>query len=456
MLSFVLVPLHTATMGTDTYGELSVVYAWFGLFNVILAYGMETAFFRFINKNENKAGVISTSLISLLVSSLLFLSMGMLFKMPLASLLELKESLVIYVVIILTLDALAIIPFARLRALERPVRYSVVKVVTVGINLALNSFFLLLLPKWAVNLPNSYWATLYIPNFQLQYVLVANVLSSGLALIWVGGIYFDIRYRFDKFLWKQLMNYALPVMLAGIAFAINEVFDRILLAKLLDESIAKQEIGKYSACYKLAVFMTLFGTAFRLGVEPFFFSHAQSENPQKTYAQITTYFVVMGSTVFLAVMAFIDPLKELLVQNEAYWEALNIVPLILLAGFCLGIYHNFSVWYKITDRTRFGAYISALGAMLTLVINGMFIPKIGYMASAWATLVAYGSMMCLSYFLGQKHYPIPYNVRKLLFYAGLSITLSLLSFFVFDRNILVGSLFLFLFLALVYKLEGNR
>ena len=253
-----------------------------------------------------------------------------------------------------------------------------------------------------------------------------------------------------------MLKYSLPIMLAGIAFTVNEVFDRILLDRLLPQDIAKAEIGKYSACYKLAVFMTLFGTAFRLGVEPFFFSHANTENPKKAYAQITNYFVIMGSLIFLGVMVFIDPLKRLLVRDAAFWDAMDVVPIILLASFCLGIYHNLSVWYKVTDRTRFGAYISSVGAALTLAINFVFIPKAGYMASAWATLAAYGSMMALSYYFGRKYYPIPYNMRKIVFYLSVSLVFSILSFYVFNRNLIAGSILLLLFLGLVYKMEGDK
>ena len=247
-----------------------------------------------------------------------------------------------------------------------------------------------------------------------------------------------------------MLNYAFPVLIAGIAFTINEVVDKILLTEMVSES----EAGKYGACYKLALFMTLFGTAFRLGVEPFFFSQAKKENPQLTYAQITNYFVIIGSFILLFVVVYIDLLGKLLIRNSTYWEALEIVPIILLASFCLGIYHNLSVWYKITDRTKYGAYISSFGAIITLLINILLIPKIGYLASALATLAAYGSMMMLSYYFGRKHYPIPYNLRKILFYGGISIVFSALSFYVFNRNLIAGSLLLLLFLGLIYKLEG--
>ena len=456
ILSFLLVPLYTAVMNPETYGEISVIFSWFAIFNVVLAYGMETAFFRFFNKHKDKEEVISTSLISLLVSTILFFAVALLFKKNFSKLIDVQESLMFYIIVILALDALTIIPFTWLRANERPLRYSIVKVTSVAINLLMNVFFLVLLPKMVSENAQSIWVAIYKEHFQIEYVFIANVISSGVAFLWVSGIYFESKYRFNNQLLKEMLKYALPILVAGLAFTVNEVFDRVLLNRMLPEDVAKAEIGKYSACYKLAVFMTLFGTAFRLGVEPFFFSHANAKNPQKTYAQITNYFVLMGTVIFLGVIVLIDPLKKLLVRDAAFWEALDVVPIILLGSFCLGIYHNLSVWYKVTDKTKFGAYISSIGALITLIINIGFISKFGYMASAWATLAAYGSMMLLSYYFGRKYYPIPYNMRKILFYLTVSIVFSILSFYVFNRNLIAGSILLLLFLGLVYKMEGDK
>ena len=301
-----------------------------------------------------------------------------------------------------------------------------------------------------------FFVSLYKPNWEIHYVLISNVIASGVTLLILLPTYLKASYTFDFGVWKQMMKYAGPILVAGIAFTINEVLDKILLTELLPSDVAESEVGKYGACYKLALFMTLFGTAFRMGVEPFFFSHANSEKPQKTYAQITNYFVILGSIILLGVIAFIDVLGRLLLHNPVYWEALDVVPIILLASFCLGIYHNLSVWYKVTDRTKFGAYISSVGAIITLVINISLIPKIGYMASALATLAAYGSMMLLSYHFGKKYYPVPYNMRKIVFYLSVSLVFSILSFYVFNRNLIAGSLLFLLFLGLVYKLEGDK
>ncbi|MDC6350571.1 oligosaccharide flippase family protein [Zeaxanthinibacter sp. PT1] len=454
MLSFILVPLYTRVMEPGAYGEVTLIFAWFAIFNVILSYGMETAFFRFYNKEEQKKEVVSTALISLLGSTALFVLTGFLLKDPLVGILNIDAEYFNYFIYILGLDALAIVPFAWLRANEKPMRYAVVKIVNVAINLGLNLFFLLLLPKLATG-GTTIFDSLYVPDFEISYIFISNLLASAITLLIMSRLYFRRPYVFNQRMFKSMMRYGLPVMIAGIAFTVNEVFDRILLSELLPEDIAKSEIGKYSACYKLALFMTLFATAFRLGIEPFFFSHANSENPQKAYAQITNYFVVLGSVILLGVVVYADILKVIIIDG-AYWEAMPVVPIIVLAGFCLGIYHNLSVWYKVTDRTRFGALISIVGAVITIVINVMFIPKIGYYASAIATLAAYGTMLGLSFYFGQQYYPVPYNFRKIIFYGSISILFSVLSFYVFDRNLIVGTILFLVFLFMVYRLEKER
>ncbi len=455
-MSFLLLPLYTGILATTGYGEVSIIFAWFAIFNVLLAYGMETAFFRFYNGEDDKQTVVSTSLVSILVTTILFVFVSFLFQKGISSAIDIPLKFVQYSIVILALDALVIIPFAWLRANEKPMNYAIIKILNVAINLGLNLFFLLLLPKLAANNPEDILSALYKPDFEISYIFIAMLISSAVTLVLMLKLYIRANFKFNKYLWKRMMKYSLPVLIAGIAFTINEVSNRILLDELLPEQIARSEVGKYSACLKLALFMTLFGTAFRMGIEPFFFSHAKTENPQKTYAQITNYFVILGSFILLAVVVFADILKVLFVRDEAYWDAMEIVPIIILASFCLGVYHNLSVWYKITDRTKYGAYISSTGAVLTLLINFIFIPKIGYMASAIATLVAYGTMMSLSYYFGRKHYPIPYNLRKIAFYGGLSILFSALSFYVFNRSLIAGSILLLVFLGLIYKLEGDK
>src|SRR5690606_14600648 len=351
MLSFLLVPLYTTKgvlSSVAEYGEVSVIFSYFVLFNVILAYGLETAFFRFFNKADDKESVTGTSTISLIISSFLFFALAMLFQNQIANYINIPVKYINLVIWILLLDALAIIPFAWFRATQRPMRYAFIKILNVVINISLNLFFLLSLKKLAVN--SSFFEILYKPNFEISYIFIANVMASAITLLFMVPFYSKVKYVFNNELWKSMMRYAFPVLIAGVAFSINETFDRILLKELLPPDIAETDIGMYSACYKISLFMTLFATAYRLGIEPFFFSHAKSENPKKNYAIILEFFVASGSIILLFVVVFADVLKPFIVRSEAYWEAMWVVPIILIANFFLGIYHNLSVWYKITDR----------------------------------------------------------------------------------------------------------
>lgn len=456
MFSFILVPLYTdpKVLNVEEYGEVSIIFSWLVFFNVILSYGMETSFFRFFSKEDHK-NVVSTSTISLFWSSIAFLIIALLGRNYLAKASNIEVEYIVYTIWILVLDALVIIPFSKLRAEKRPMFYALIKVGNVALNLFLNLFFLLWLPKLAANSPNSFISTIYFENFQVGYIFVANIMASFVTFAVLSPSYFKMKWDFDKQLWKKMMQYSLPVMVAGIAFAINETFDRILLDYILPENIAKAEIGAYSACYKLALFMTLFATAFRLGIEPFFFSHSSNENASKTYAQITKYFVIFGSIILLVVVVFADVLKMLIIRDASYWEAMKVVPLIILANFFLGIYNNLSVWYKLTDKTKMGMYISIVGAIITLVLNFLLIPIWSYMGSAIATISAYGTMMLVSYYLGNKYYPIPYDMKKIMSYLGIAIVLSGLSFYVeiFRETYIFGILAIIFFGYFIYKNE---
>ena len=457
MLSFLLVPLYTSekVLGSPAeYGTVSLIFSYFVLFNVILAYGMETAFFRFYNKEKDQNTVIGTSSISLIVSSFLFLVISYLSIDQISQITVIEPRYLKLVIWILFLDALVIIPFAWLRAQTKATTYTIIKLSNVAINLGLNLFFLLALPELSKS--SNFWDSLYIEGYQISYILWANIIASGVTLVMVSPTYIRLRWSFNRQLWMRMMRYAYPVLIAGIAFSINETFDRILLKGLLPAEVADTQIGMYSACYKLALFMTLFATAFRLGVEPFFFSHANTINPQTNYARILEFFVAIGSCILLIVVVFADVLKILIIRSEAYWEAMWIVPIVLMANFFLGIYHNLSVWYKITDRTRYGAIISVIGALVTLVINILFIPKFGFKASAVATLIAYGIMAFISFFLGRRFYPIPYKLKKIGSYLILSSVLAWISFYQLSGNYYFGILAIVVFLLAIYVMEKSN
>ena len=378
--------------------------------------------------------------------------MALIFRHTLAGWSDISVEYITYAIWILTLDALAIIPFSKLRAEKKPLKYASIKMANVSINLLLNVFFLAFLPKLAANNPNGFLSTIYFENFQIGYIFISNLVASFITLLVLIPNYTSISWNFDKVLWKKMMKYGLPILFAGIAFAINEHFDKILLDWM---HVPLSDIGAYAACYKIGMFMVLFRTAYTLGIEPFFFSHASNENAQQTYATITKYFVIFGSFICLFVIVFADLLKRVLVPNPNYWDAMKVVPLIVLANFFLGIYTNLSVWYKLIDKTRIGAYISLVGAAITLILNWLLIPTMSYYGSAIATIAAYGSMMIISYKWGQKHYPIPYDFNKIFSYLGLTILFSAISFYipVLRENYFVKIGLLVVFLYFIYHSE---
>lgn len=430
VISFLLVGLHTQLMPKVSYGEITILLSYMVFFNVVLSYGMETAFFRFYHKDLDKKEVISTSMVSIFWSSILFLSGALLFQKSIASFLEVDKEYVNYAIWILAFDALTIIPFSQLRAEQRPIRYATIKIANVIINMLLNVFFLAILPKLALLNPYGFWSSIYVTDYQIGYVFLANLMASLLTFLVFIPNYIKSNWFFNKVLWKQMIQYGWPILFAGLAFGINEHFDKILLGKLLPEKIAKAEVGAYAACYKIGLFMVLYRTAYTLGIEPFFFSQAGNSNAPQTYATVTKYFVILGSLILLVVVVFADVIKFFLVRQPEYWEAMKIVPLIIIANFFLGIYTSLSVWYKLIDKTIIGAYISVIGALVTLVLNYLLIPKFSYMGSAIATIAAYGSMMLISYFMGRTKYPIPFDMPKILGYLGASILLACVSFYV--------------------------
>ena len=383
----------------------------------------------------------------------MFLAVALLFRTSVSEFLQIDVQYITYVIWILALDAFVIIPFSKLRANQRPLFYAAVKIGNVAVNLGLNLFFLIYLPKLAVSNPDSFWSSIYFKDFQVGYIFVSNIIASLLTLLVLLPNYFHVKWHFDFSLWKRMTKYGFPIMIAGIAFAINDQFDKILLQHLLPPDTAEEQVGIYSACYKLGLFMVLFRTAYTLGIEPFFFSHASNENAKFTYATITKYFVIFGSLMTLGVIVFADVLKLIMIRDSSFWPAMGVVPLIILANFFLGIYTNLSVWYKLTNQTHIGAYISIVGAIITLVLNYLLIPTIGYYGSAIATIAAYGSMMLISYTLGNKYYPIPYDMKKISAYLGISIVFSGVYFYYFRENYFVGIPMLLAFTYFIYYNE---
>ena len=445
-MNLILVRLQTDTLETSSYSDNTTFYVYAAFFNVLLTYGMETAFFRFFTKNKEKDKVFSTVLISLIVSTIAFLLFVILFNSELASLVNLNQTYFNLLIGVLVLDALVVAPFAYLRATGRPIKFTAIKLSNVIIFVILNYFFLWAIPKYGIDFPG------YNPNDLVQYIFVANLVASISTLLLLSPYFFRTKLKFSPTIFKQLLSYGWPIMVAGLAYVINENFDKWLLPELLGKSIN----GAYSGCYKIAVFMTIFIQAFRLGAEPFFYNHAKELNAKETYATIMKYFVILGSLMFVFTVAFLNQFKLLLVQDESYWIAMEIVPIVLLANLFLGIYFNLAIWYKLTDKTRFGMYISIVGAIITITFNYWMIPKIGFMASAWATLIAYGSMVLISYQLGKKHYPVPYDIGRIGGYLIVATVISALSYYSFKDNYYASTILVLVFLGLIFLFEKKE
>ena len=445
LMNFILVPLHTDKLATTSYSDNTTFYVYAAFFNVLLTYGMETAFFRFFNKSNEKTKVFSTTFISLFVTTLIFLITVFLFNAYISEWLNISTKYFKILVGLLVLDTLVVAPFAYLRAIGRPIKFAAIKISNILIYVLLNYFFLWVIPEF--NLQFSW----YDKTDLVQYIFIANLFASIVTLLLLLPYFFKTKIEFSKTIFKQLIGYGWPIMVAGLAYVINENFDKWILPYLTNKDIN----GAYSGCYKIAMFMTIFIQTFRLGAEPFFFSHSKEINAKETYALIMKYFVIAGSFMLLFIISYLDVFKMVLVQNEAYWQAISIVPIVLLANLFLGIYFNLAIWYKLTDKTRYGMYLSIVGAIITIVLNLVFINKIGFIAAAWATLAAYGSMMVLSYFFGQKHYPVPYNLKQILFYLLIAIGLSIVTLNT-NANYYINTVLVLVFLGIIIISEKKQ
>ena len=406
------------------------MYAYASFLAVILTYGMETAFFRYSEKELDKDKVYSTTLISLIFSSVLFVIGIAYFSQHLANILRYPQNkeYIIWFAMILALDALTAIPFAKLRSQNKAFRFASLKLIFIGINIGLNIFFILVCPYiYKHHTPVAYNLIILFFNGKVTvgYVFIANLLSSLIVLILLFPEIFNIKYKFDRKLWNSMIRYAYPLLIAGLAGIVNETMDRILLKYLLPENVSMSQLGIYGACYKISILLTLFIQGFRYAAEPFFFSYEKESDSRTIYAIVMNYFVIVVASIFLVIMLYID--YVMLFVGPKFRVGAPVVPILLLANLCLGIYYNLSIWYKLTNKTGFGALLAIFGAIVTLVLNFYWIPRIGYMGSAWATLICYASMMVLSYLIGQRYYHINYNLKRIFMYLSLSLILYYIS-----------------------------
>ena len=451
-INIFLVKLHTSTLNAEKYAENTDYYVYAAYFNALLTYGMETAFFRFFSKEKQKGKVISTAFLSLLFTSIIFLVLTLIYSSELAHFFGFNTPFFFKLLVLtIVLDTLVVIPYAYLRVINKPFKFTLYKVLNIIIYGVLNVFFLWFVPyaiKHQIDLPN-FILEYYNSNPKVMHIFVSGIVASASTFVLLFPIIFKFKISFDLGLLKKMLKYGLPIMVGSLAFVTNENLDKLLLGNFL----GKEQMGIYAACYKLGVFMSLYIMAFKLGAEPFFFNQADKKNAKETYAKILTWFTILGAFFMLFVVVFIDLFAKILLGKPEYFEALQIVPIILLANLFLGIYNNLSIWYKLTDKTRFGMYFSLLGAILTIVFNLVMIPIIGFIASAWATLITYTFMMLLSYFIGKKQYQVPYQLKKLCTYISLTILLSGLSFIYFRGNYWFSFLAIFSYFGALYYLE---
>jgi len=469
-VGYLLTPYLTRTsvLQVSDYGKMSLVYAAIPLLNVLFTYGFETAYFRFAQRKEYQSSLYSTASISLFASTVVFTLFLWIFRHSLAAFAGIagEPQLVSISIFVIALDSLATIPFAKLRLEGRPVKYAFIRICSILLYVTATVFFLSYCPKIIAHNPDSWIRLFYRSDINpVTYIVIATLLGSTLTLLLLLGQIGSIKLHFSTKLWKEMMLYSLPLVIVGLGGMINETFDRLMLNWWVPGSITfkEEQVGIYSACYKLSLLISLFIQAFRMGAEPFFFKQAEGLNPQRTYARVMKFFVITVTFMFLLVSLYLPVIKYFI--GETYWAGLKVVPILLLANIFLGIYYNLSIWYKLGNKTKAGAWITISGVVITIIINRLFIPAHSYMACAWATFFCYVSMMILSFLWGQKEYRIPYATKKLVAYIvivvilffihkGLTLLLPNILF-----SLVIASLLLFVytwFILLIEKKEFQK
>lgn len=417
LLNYLLVPLYTRVFDTAEYGIVTQFYAYAAFLNILFTYGLETAFFRFSQTETGNRKVYSTALISVILTSGLFFILVWLSADRIATAFYLAEgssqpipSFVIWFAGILATDAVTAIPFARLRQQNKAVKFAIIRLLNIGMNIGLNLYFLVYRGAGA-DLTTA-----------VGSVFLSNLLASLFTLLLLLPELFPVVEGFDASLWKRMAMYGLPLMVAGFAGMVNETFDRIMLPYLVkDPSTALEQLGVYGACYKLSILMTLFVQTFRYASEPFFFSQSQREDARQIYSRVMSWFVIGCSFIFLLVMLYMEFFQHFI--GAPFRSGLHVVPILLLANLFLGIYLNISIWYKLTGKTIWGAWFSVFGAGLTLLLNYLLIPTMGYTGAAWTTLVCYALMMAVSYGFGQRYYKVPYDLGIFLLSVSSAVVL---------------------------------
>jgi O-antigen/teichoic acid export membrane protein len=462
-LNYLLVPLHTNIFKQPgEYGVVTEIYAYISFLVIIYTYGLETSFFNFSRDEKYKGKIFGTVMSSLVFSTLLFTGLIVFFSGDLADIMHYEKhpEYIIWMAMIIGFDALTAVPFARLRQEGKAKKFAMLKMANILINIGFNILFFIIFPVWHKadgGAARILADTFYNPDIRVGYVFISNLLASAITFFVMMP---DIRFRFadyDRALLGKVLLYSSPLLIAGLAGMVNETLDRIMIKYLVpDTKDAMRQLGIYGACYKLSILMTLFIQAFRYAAEPFFFSHFKGEDSKQLYARVMKYFVMACAFIFLFIMMYIDIFKYFIGKN--YWEGLTVVPILLVANMCLGIFFNLSMWYKLSNQTQYGAMFAIFGAAMTIFFNILLVPEMGYKGAAWATLICYSAMMLASYFIGQKKFYIPYQTKRMLVIMLLSIVLFFISdlmksFTGAQAGVVINTLLLGFFVYVLYKLE---
>ena len=456
-LNYLLIPLHTLVLGKFFFGKLTYIYSSTAILLVLLTYGLETGFFRFASKkDEDYNKVLGTSLYSIIFTTSIFIFVSVLLRNLWQGYFEVNNSkIVILFILIIAFDVLNAIPFAKLRIDERPIKFMFIKLIGIFTNIFFNLFYLWFCRRLFEAGSASFFAQIYSPEKVLEYVLIANMISSAITFIVLLPEIIKVKPVFDFSLLKRIMKYSFPILLIGLAGMLNDNIDKLLIPKLINDPNPVEQLGIYGANFKLSVLMVLFIQMFRYAAEPFFFKNSENADAKKLYADVMNYFIIFGLIIFLGVMFYIDILKYFIAKE--FWEGLKVVPILLIAKLIFGVLFSLSIWYKVTDKTKFGIIVASIGALITIVLNIILLPRIGYIGSAFASLLSYSVMLAVSYYLSTKHYLIKYNFKRISFYFILAFALFFLSKIVnIDNKVIyisINTFFLFGFIFIAYTIE---
>jgi O-antigen/teichoic acid export membrane protein len=452
----ILTPFYTRIFQDPAvYGIITEIYAYVIFLQVLLTYGMETGYFRFADKHHNKKDVYTSSLVALLTTSSLFIILMTLFSGPVSGAIGYSshKEYIIYMSLIIGIDVFTTIPFARLRLENKPLKYSLIRILEIVVNIGANFFFLYYAPR---HQENSFVLMIYDPSIGVGYVFISNLISTVFKFFALSAEIFFPGGKFNGILLKKMLVYSGPLLIAGMAGTVNEALDRVLLKYLIPhENNPMAQLGIYGANFKLAVLMTLFIQMFRYAAEPFFFSKKDDINAKRIYAVVMKYFIFTGLVIFLFVIFFMDIFKHFIHRN--YWEGLNIVPIVLFANLLMGIFYNQSIWYKLTNQTMYGAYLVIAGAVITILINFIFVPVYGYLAAAWGHLISYSFIVVISFFIGQRKYYVPYELKRILLYVAIALVIYIIAhvmkFSSVYQEYVFKALLLLLYAAVFYLVE---